>query len=170
VPKVNPLTRDVRQDVLAILHELLAHRLECHYSELPIRWEWHGETALTFPFFGDCSSTATAANYFAHGNDPSDLGFRYGNTTSMLNHAQQKNLIIPKAELLPADFTFFGWDKSINGPEHVAVALQDGTHKDPLYFNMGGPNDPSIQSLSTLSQIGTPVTFVRNVTKVIVGR
>lgn len=113
------------------------------------------------PFEGDCSATATAVNYWGGAADPSNLNFAYGDTATILAHAQAAKLIIPQAELLPADFILFGPGPK---PVHIVSSLQLGTNANPLCFSMGEVGDPSIVSLKVLSSLGEP-TFVRNITR-----
>jgi hypothetical protein len=152
---------DVRPQLIAVAAEILHNRTRCFYTESAARWEWHAYPKPHFPFEGDCSSTVTAICYWAKGNDPSGLGFRYGNTTSILAHAQAKKLIIPKMNVLHGDLILFGLPETV----HVVMSLQDAkTKSNPLCFSMGKPGDPSVVQLSDLLSLGTP-TYVRNVTK-----
>ena len=161
----NLLIRDTRQEQIRIAYELLHNNAHCFWTEGSNRWSWRDQPTLTFPFYGDCSSTVTAISFFAGGNDPSGLDFAYGNTKTMLAHAEAKNLIIVKSKLIPGDYVLLG-DASLDAtPDHVAFALQYGTNKNPLFFSMGKQGDPSIASLTELLTIG-PAMFVRNVTRV----
>src|ERR1035438_2782670 len=151
---------DHRAQCEEVARTLLEHKDQCHYSESANRWGWHAYRVPTFPFFGDCSSTFAAIDYWAGCDDPNGVNYAYGDTTTLLEHAQTKKLLIPKSKLLKADGCLF----SVNGVTvHVAMALQDGTVGNPLFFNMGSSADPSVQPLSVLLTIGTP-TFFRNVT------
>jgi hypothetical protein len=143
------------------LYFLLHNKKRCTYTEGSERWEWLTKAPWSLPFEGDCSATATAVNYWGGAADPSDLNFAYGDTATILSHAQEAKLIIPQAELLPADFILFGAGLK---PVHIVSSLQLGTNANPLCFSMGSSNDPSIDSLKMLSSLGEP-TFVRNVTR-----
>src|ERR1019366_8190482 len=155
---------DTRSKCLEICHQLLHHRYECHYSEQANRWAWKTYAVPTFPFFSDCSGTFTAIDWWAGAGDPNDVSFGYGDTATLLHAATVDNRIIKKAQMLPADGCLFADPSNPALPHHVAMALQDGTHRDPLFFNMGSSQDPSIQPLSVLSTIGTPI-FFRNRTR-----
>lgn len=155
---------DHRPECMHIASVLLHNKKRCIYTEGPERWEWHAFTSPHFPYEGDCSSTVTAINFWARGNDPSDLDFAYGNTTTILAHAYEKKLIIQKSELLQGDFVLFGPGRLGQEPFHVVMAIQNNsTHNDPLCFSMGEQGDPSSVPLSVLMSIGDP-TYVRNIT------
>lgn len=156
---------DNRQKCLQVAHDLLNHHSACHYSEGPNRWEWHNYPVPTFPFYGDCSSTLTAICYWGGITDPNDLEYRGGDTGTLLAHAKAANLIVPRSKFVAGDGVLLGWDGS--QPQHTAYALQPGTNKDPLFFNMGSTADPSIQPLSVLLGIGPPVTYFRIITRVV---
>jgi hypothetical protein len=154
--------RDIRPQLIAVAAELLHNHARCIYTESGERWEWHAFPTPHFPFESDCSGTVTAICYWAHGNDPSGVNFAYGDTTSILAHAQAKKLIIPKAKVLDGDLILFGLPETV----HVVMSLQDtATKPNPLCFSMGKPGDPSVAPLSAFLPLGTP-TYVRNVTRV----
>ena len=69
------------------------------------------------------------------------------------------------SKFVAGDGVLLGWKDG--QPQHTAYALQPGTNKDPLFFNMGSTADPSIQPLSVLLGIGPPVTYFRIITRVV---
>ena len=156
--------RDIRPQLIEVAADLLHNRSRCIYTESAARWEWHNFTEPHYPFEGDCSSTVTAICWWAKGNDPSDVNWAYGDTTTMLAHAQARHLIIPKAKLLHGDFILFGLPETV----HVVMSMQDvggqSPKSNPICFSMGKQGDPSAVQLSDLLSLGTP-TYVRNVTR-----
>ena len=155
---------DTRFRCLDICRELLARKAQCHYSEGGDRWSWRNHAQPTFPFYGDCSSTFTAIDYWAGAADPNGANFAYGDTATLLAEAKAMKRIIPKWRMLPGDGCLFADPANPALPHHVAMAMQFGFRRDPLFFNMGSSQDPSIQPLSVLSTIGTPI-FFRNRTR-----
>lgn len=150
---------DMRDNIVRVAHVILNHKAECHYSMDANRWNWHHNISPAFPLFTDCSGSFTAIVYWGGGNDPNGLNFGWGNTKTLLSHARNSNLITTKSKILPADGCLFGMEPDGVTPKHVAMFLQPGTVKDPMMFNMGGSLDPSVDSLSTLLSIGSPIFF-----------
>ena len=155
---------DARAACMQIAADMLHNKARCIYTESAQRWEWHAFPTPHYPFEGDCSSTVTAICYWAKGNDPSGVNWAYGDTTTMLAHAQAKKLIIPKDTLLHGDFILFGLPETV----HVVMSMQDvggqSPKSNPICFSMGKQGDPSAVQLSDLLSLGTP-TYVRNVTR-----
>ena len=156
------VVNDRRHACIAVATELLHHRAQCNYTESALRWSWHNSRTLTFPFDADCSAAVTAINWFAYGNDPNGVNFAYGDTETILSHAETKKLILKKAQLLPADLILFGPGPK---PVHVVMSFQPGTEADPLCWSHGQQGDPHLVRLSVLESLGAP-TFVRNHTDV----
>jgi len=153
---------DRRNACIRIAWELLKNKDKAYYSEYDNRWNWHNSKTPTFPFTSDCSGTVTAINYWAGGNDPNGLDFRAGYTGTILAHARENKLIIPRNAVLHGDLILFG---SGDVPVHVVMSMQNTFfHKNPLCFSMGKQGDPSLVLLSVLEGLGEP-TFVRNVTR-----
>lgn len=155
---------DERQKCLEIAHTMLNHRGSCHYTEGPNRWDWHQHKVLTWPFYGDCSSTCTAIDWFAGCGDPNGLNFAWGDTATILAHAYRFRLGENKSDALPADWVLFGPNAPGAKPIHMAMLLQPGTVKDPVCFSMGETGDPHAVPLSVLTGIGFP-SYVRNITR-----
>lgn len=159
-----PKIVDTRNKHLVVATELLHNKNHCYYSQAPNRWDWHRSKTLSFPFTSDCSGTCTAICWFAgNPNDPNGVGWGYGNTKTILDHAKVKKLIINKAQLLQGDFILLGMEPDGVTPKHVVMKYNDNP-SNPLCFSMGGDSDPSLDLLSGLLSIGKPI-YVRNVTR-----
>lgn len=122
-----------RQVVGAACKELLAHPADVHYTQGPNRWDGitHGKTVHgpgLYPYYGDCSSTATWMLWRAL-HVPFDVpdivngaNWRAGYTGTLLAHGYQ---LKHEYNARLGDLALYGRPGSTGS--HVAVCLGDGT-------------------------------------------
>lgn len=131
-----------RRVVVHGAEKLLTRPQDVHYTQGPDRWDgidhhkhiWQGDL---FPFYGDCSSTATfllwraLAVPFKVKDVVNGMAWRAGYTGTMLQHGR---VIHRESRIEPGDLALYG-----SGPpgHHVAVCLGDG-----LVFSHGSEGGP----------------------------
>lgn len=138
--------RHARYLVVAMCKRLLAHPSYVHYTQLSQRWDGiaHRKGIHTrgfWPYYGDCSSTATHIMWRA-------LHVAY-KVRDIINHAQWRAGYTgsqwPRGKrvrfwLKVGDFVFYGGYGG--NPTHVAVVMKAGTWRTARVMSHGSEGGP----------------------------
>jgi hypothetical protein len=145
-----PTDRHVRARIVNAAQWLVAHHLQCTYSEAGNRFN-SLHRPYEVPFVSDCSAGVTDLYCWGDAPDPNKRGYDAEGYTGTLMSAGKR--IAPRS-VRECDVAIFGpypgW--------HAVMAISGGA--DPLVWSMGEQGDPRLYPCSTVAQA---VAYVHNV-------